>query len=88
METQNNCKSKTDQMQTDYQQIDLLGKLCPYAVFTIIDSVEHMPAGQTKEFMVDDPLAIKSVPEELEVWNTEINIEKIKRGWLIRITKN
>lgn len=65
---------------------DLNGKLCPFIIMHILREVGRMRAGETMVFLVDDPLAIKSVPEELEDNpNIRVHIEKVKRGWEITI---
>lgn len=47
-------------------EINLEGKICPFPVMHIVQEVDMMRSGEILKFMVDDPLAIKSVPEELE----------------------
>ncbi len=69
-------------------KINLCGKICPYPVVDIINTVDHMNKGETKIFLVDDPLAIKSVPEELEDFDdVSCSIDKQKGMWQITITK-
>ncbi len=69
-------------------KINLCGKICPYPVVDIINSVDHMKQGETIVFLVDDPLAIKSVPEELEDFDdVSCSIDKQNRIWEITITK-
>ena len=70
------------------EEIDLHGKICPYPVVEIIREVAKMRSGETLTFCVDDPLAIKSVPEELEDYtDLEITIKKQSKGWNIIISK-
>jgi TusA-related sulfurtransferase len=70
------------------EEIDLHGKICPYPVVEIITEVAKMRKGETLTFCVDDPLAIKSVPEELEDYDDlEITIKKRSKGWNIIISK-
>ncbi len=67
-------------------KIDLQGKICPMPVVEIINRADHLFAGETIIFLVDDPLAIKSVPEELEDYdNIELVITKNKKYWEIKI---
>jgi len=69
-------------------EVNLYGKICPYPVVQIIQEVYMMRSGETKRFCVDDPLAIKSVPEELEdVKGLTISIENQSKGWNIIISK-
>jgi len=68
---------------------DLTGKVCPYPVVCIIKHVDDMQPGEKLTFLVDDPLAIKSVPEELEEYEgVSCSIKKIKKNWEITITKS
>lgn len=70
------------------EEIDLDGKICPYPVVEIVKEVSKMRKGETLTFCVDDPLAIKSVPEELEDYDDlEIEIKKRSKGWNIIVRK-
>ncbi|MES9961370.1 MAG: sulfurtransferase TusA family protein [Sedimenticola sp.] len=67
--------------------VDLKGKLCPFAVMCIIKEVDSMQRGETRVFMVDDPLAIKSVPEELADYEAaSVDVCKQEKGWEISVT--
>lgn len=67
---------------------DLSGVLCPYCIVNVITSVEKMKPGNTNVFIVDDPLAIKAIPEELEEQDgIAIEIERCKRNWEVKIEK-
>jgi TusA-related sulfurtransferase len=69
-------------------EVDLYGKICPYPVVRIVQEVHKMRSGELKIFCVDDPLAIKSVPEELaDVEGLHISIEPRPKGWNIIISK-
>jgi len=71
------------------RQIDLLGKVCPYPVVEVVRAVDKMAEGDRLIFLIDDPLAIKSIPEELEEYiNHEVFIEKRHRHWAITVTKS
>ena len=66
--------------------INLVGTICPYPVMMIIEQAERLAPGESMSFIVDDPLAIKSVPEELEDdTNIVIEIEPCKEGWMITL---
>ena len=68
---------------------DFRGYVCPYAIFEIITKIQQMEKGETKIFVVDDPLAIKSVPEEIEeIEDTDIEIEKEQNFWKIRVERS
>ena len=70
------------------KEISLYGKICPYPVVEIVYEVDKMREGEKCRFLVDDPLAIKSVPEELEDYNDiAISIDRIDKGWEIGISK-
>ncbi|MET0093080.1 MAG: sulfurtransferase TusA family protein [Sedimenticola sp.] len=69
--------------------VDLQGKLCPFAVMCVIRGVDGMLEGEEKTYLVDDPLAIKSVPEELsEYSDVSCKITKIDSGWAISVKKD
>jgi TusA-related sulfurtransferase len=71
------------------EEINLDGKICPYPVVEIVKEVAKMRSGEKLTFCVDDPLAIKSAPEELEEYEgLEIQIEKRSKGWNIIVTKS
>ncbi len=68
--------------------MDLIGRVCPYPVVEVVDAVDHMRVGETRLFLVDDPLAVKSIPEELEEYE-DIKLEIVKEEgvWLIKVTR-
>jgi len=68
------------------KEIELLGKNCPFPIMHIIRAVDMMRPGEKLQFLVDDPLAIKSVPEELEEY-PDLSFEITPRGrlWVIDI---
>lgn len=71
------------------EPIDLRGKICPFPVFEIINQVNFLHQDQRVSFLVDDPLAIKSVPEELEEFsNLMVDIVPENNSWIITIHKN
>lgn len=71
------------------QDIDLCAKVCPYVVMNIVRDVELMEKGQTFKFVVDDPLAVKSIPEELEEYDDmECVIEKQGHCWSITVIRH
>ncbi len=71
------------------ETVDLKSKICPFVVVQILREVDNMEPGQKKIFQVCDPLAIKSVPEELdEEDDLEINIIEAGDIWEIEIIKN
>lgn len=72
---------------SELESVDLRGQLCPFPVVQVIDSVEKLVEGQKMSFWVDDPLAVKSIPEELEDMSVDIDIKKDKRYWVITIGK-
>ncbi len=69
-------------------EIDLMSKVCPYVVMHIIRDVHKMKKGESYRFIVDDPLCIKSVPEELEEYeDVSFSISKKSEGWEILISR-
>ncbi len=71
------------------EQKDLLGQICPYPVMNIIRAVDNMQSGRVIKFVVDDPLAVKSVPEELEEYDdVVVRINRCDGGWEIEITRS
>ncbi len=70
------------------QEIDLTGMICPYPVTHIIYEVDKMKEGEALKFKVDDPLAVKSVPEELEDYeDIEIDVKKKDNHWEIVVDR-
>jgi TusA-related sulfurtransferase len=70
------------------EEISLIGKVCPYVVMHIIRDVGEMRSGETRKFVTDDPLAIKSIPEELEDDDDfVVLIDKHQRGWEITVRR-
>ena len=68
--------------------LNLKGKFCPYPIMHIIEKVDILQKNSTIKCLVDDPLAIKSVPEELEEYDdVSISITKETKGWEISIKK-
>ena len=71
------------------KELNLQGKICPFPVMHIVREVEMMRSGETLKFIVDDPLAIKSVPEELEEsLDLSVTITKTDRVWEIVVVKS
>ena len=69
-------------------KIDLSGRLCPFIVMHILRSAGRMEKGERASFFVDDPLAIKSVPEELEERGEfVVQVNKEKAGWVITVSR-
>jgi TusA-related sulfurtransferase len=78
-----NCNSLNKQKKT----FDIRGTICPYAVVKILRYIEDMKSGESLAFLVDDPLATKSVPEETaEMDNIFVSISKAQRHWIISVT--
>ena len=69
-------------------EFDLKGKICPFVVMHIIKKISTMEIGDVFKFQVCDPLAIKSIPEELEDYvDLNVEIETINSGWTIIIAR-
>ena len=73
----------------EQNEVDLLGQVCPYPVVNLIREVLNMASGETARFCVDDPLALKSVPEELEEYD-DLHVEiRPKDGhWEIEVHRD
>ncbi len=70
------------------REINLVGQFCPFPVMRIVRDVDLMRPGETLRFLVDDPLATKSVPEELEDYrDLSISITPRDRNWEIAISR-
>ena len=71
-----------------HKKVDLMGKFCPYPIVRIVFEVDQLAPGQSVTFIVDDPLALKSVPEELEEYD-DISFEtkKVDEAWQIKVTR-
>ena len=46
--------------------LDFCGKVCPYPVVNVIRAVDRLRAGESIKVRFNDPLASRSIPEELE----------------------
>ena len=70
------------------KSVDLTGKFCPYPIVRIVFEVDQLAPGQSVTFVVDDPLALKSVPEELDEYD-DITFETTKsdEGWQIKVRR-
>ena len=67
-------------------RINLCGKICPFPIFLIIELVDKMQPGDSLSFLVDDPLVLKSAPEELEEYpGITHSVEKVPEGWVISV---
>ncbi len=70
------------------KKVDMMGKFCPYPIVCIVFEVDQLSPGETIMFVVDDPLALKSVPEELDEYDDiTYSTEKIECGWQITVTR-
>ena len=69
--------------------IDLCGKICPYPVVEIVREAGRLGSGETLRCLVDDPLALKSVPEELEEFpDLTLTITDLGRVWEITVARD
>jgi TusA-related sulfurtransferase len=72
----------------DYEQTDLVTKVCPYVVMYIIREAGKMRSGETRSFITDDPLALKSVPVELEEYDDlSVSVKPHEKGWELIISR-
>ncbi len=70
-------------------EIDLRGKYSPYPVVYVIGHVEKMEPGDSMSFRVDDPLALKSIPQELEEFpDVALDIQAAGSNWLLTVKKD
>lgn len=69
---------------------NLNGQICPYPIIRIVREVHLLSEGEQAVFLVDDPLAIKAVPEEFEDYDDIlIDIERRGKGqWRITVTRD
>lgn len=68
--------------------IDLCGRICPYPVVEIVREVERLRSGETLQCVVDDPLALKSVPEELADFpDVRLKITEYNAVWKITVSR-
>lgn len=69
--------------------LDLCGKVCPYPVVQIVREADRLRSGETLRCLVDDPLALKAVPEELEDCpDLTVTIVEQGAGWEITISRH
>jgi len=69
------------------KQYNLLGKVCPFPVIDTLKAYSELKKGDILEVLIDDPLAKKSIPDELSSEECDVDIEDIDRGWKIIIKK-
>lgn len=80
-----NNTSYQDKQKIDY---DLRGRVCPFPVVAVLKIADALPAGQEVCFVLDDPQAIKSIPEELEDDDElTICVTKHEKYWQLIIKK-
>lgn len=72
------------------EELDFSDKMCPFLVMYILQEVAKIHKGDSKAFLVQDPLALKSIPEELaEISDLEVRIDKAdKTHWRITIARS
>jgi TusA-related sulfurtransferase len=64
----------------------LRGEICPFCIYEILQAVGDLPAGRPITVLVDDPLATRSIPEELQdLSGIRWHIERIGDYWQVRI---
>lgn len=67
---------------------DLMGMVCPRPIAEIVQAVHAMEKGASLSFLVDDPLAIRAVPEELgEYGDLDIEVREVAGHWEIVVTR-
>ncbi|MCM8812990.1 MAG: sulfurtransferase TusA family protein [Candidatus Omnitrophica bacterium] len=66
---------------------DFTGQVCPLPVINTIKQFKQLSAGDCLEIVTDDPLAMKSIPEEIACFGVKITVNKISAGWKILIEK-
>ena len=70
------------------KEVDLKGRVCPFPVMSIIREVDNMEPGKKIVFHFDDPLVLKSVPEELQEYdNITFDVVKKDGSWEMSVIK-
>lgn len=70
------------------RSVDLIKKVCPFVLMSILKEIGKIKRGETVTFLVNDPLAIKSIPEEIQEYKDLVHtIIKLPEGWKIIITR-
>ncbi len=69
------------------KRFDFNGQVCPLPVINAIKQMKQLDSGDTMEIITDDPLAMKSIPEELSEPGVEITVQKQELDWLIVVHK-
>jgi len=71
------------------REIDLADKVCPYIVVHVLREVGAMHKGEVRLFRVADPLATRSVPEELADYkDLSVSVKPVGNGWQIRVARS
>ena len=69
--------------------INLSGQICPFPVMRIVRDADMLPKGESATFLVDDPLAIKAIPEEFEDFNDfSTEIKAVGNQWEITVSRD
>ncbi len=67
--------------------LDVRGKVCPYPVIAALEGLHSLSTGKALEILTDEPLALRSVPEEAKRLGLSTEIQKVENGWKIIIKK-
>lgn len=80
--------NNNEDLDNSVKEMDLRGQLCPYPVSQTINTFDELKKGAKLIVLVDDPLAIKAIPEELEYDDLKLlKISNKKKHWEIIIIK-
>ncbi len=67
--------------------VDVTGKVCPYPVIVTLDKLKTLSRSGSLEIITDEPLAIRSVPDEAKRLGFKVEVKRVDKGWKIIIKK-
>lgn len=69
------------------EKLDVLGCVCPVPVMKALRKFEEISSGEQIELLTDDPLAIKTIPDEITESEAKVEVIADGRHWKVIITK-
>jgi TusA-related sulfurtransferase len=64
----------------------LIGEICPIPVVRVLEWVEGLKSGERGCFHIDDPLAVKSIPDELiDMEDVGFEIKRMDSYWELNV---
>jgi TusA-related sulfurtransferase len=70
-------------------KLDILGKVCPYCLLAVRNSIKKLSSGDSLVVMSDHPpAATDTIPRDMKKKQNKVSLKKLEPGiWEITITK-